>query len=125
MEKKHDKIKREWIIPTQWSEVKLSDYTRFLNATKPYEGTPDWSRIAVEKAALYLCGIDSQSLKSLPMREWTEVTEAITHLLQSAKQQPLVSTLRLDGNHSNYVLSTSDRVWCIFRCSELVEEYLG
>lgn len=97
MEKKHNKITREFIIPTDWSEVTLPQYMKFLNATKPYEGTPDWPRIAVEKAALYLCGIDSQSLKMLPMREWTEITQSITQLLQRAKHQPLVATIRLDG----------------------------
>jgi hypothetical protein len=81
---------KEYIIPEQWSEVKLKTYQKFHQAIKVYENTPEYSDKFLDRASLYLCSIPSDELRKLEAKQFDEVSNTIHQLFTNVGEMPLI-----------------------------------
>ncbi len=54
----------EITIPENWKDIKYSQYMKYYNMTKPYDGTEEIARVSLELGALHFCNIPGELLYS-------------------------------------------------------------
>jgi hypothetical protein len=90
-------MKAEWIIPTEWSEVKWTQYTKFQQSVSSWEGTPEWADKLIDKGAYWLCGISANDLRNMPLSAYDQIVDSIKTLIVQSQRQPLVKSFSLGG----------------------------
>jgi hypothetical protein len=83
-------MKLEIIVPETWEEIKLSQYTAYTKALKPYQGVEDFEKVRIEKAMSHFCNINSETISKLPMENYNGIAAYIYELFQQGQELPLV-----------------------------------
>lgn len=83
--------------PESWAEIKYTQYMKYYNAVKPYEGNTEYNRISLEAAALYFCNVPAEYLYDLPQEKFTKIQQSITALFEDSKKIPLSNILEVSG----------------------------
>ena len=104
-------MKVEYNIPEDWSEVKYIDYIKFYQAIKPYENTEEYIEICLERAAYYLCGIDSDVYKQLPVDNFNEISNQILNLIDASRNHKLVQSFSLFDTEYGFMPSLDDMTY--------------
>jgi hypothetical protein len=94
---------KEYIIPEQWSEVKLKVYQKFHQAIKPYEGTPEYVDKFLDRASLYLCSIPSDELRRLEAKQFDEVSNTIHQLFTNVGEMPLIREFEIGETKYSFI----------------------
>ena len=83
-------MKLEITVPESWEEIRVSQYTQYLKALKPYEGVEEYAKIKIDKAMSHFCNISSETIAKLPMENYNGIAGYIHELFQQGQQLPLV-----------------------------------
>ena len=83
-------MKLDIIVPETWDEIKLSQYTAYMKALKPYHEVEDFQKIRIEKAMSHFCNISSETISKLPLENYNGISAYISNLFQQGEQLPLV-----------------------------------
>ena len=83
-------MKLDIIVPETWDEIKLSQYTAYMKALKPYHEVEDFQKIKIEKAMSHFCNISSETISKLPLENYNGISAYINNLFQQGEQLPLV-----------------------------------
>ena len=83
-------MKLEITIPETWEEIRLSQYTHYTKALKPYEGVEDFEKVRIEKAMSHFCNIDSETITKLPIENYNGIAGYMQELFQQGQELPLV-----------------------------------
>ena len=83
-------MKLEITVPESWDEIRLSQYTHYMKALKPYEGVKDYEKTKIEKAMSHFCNIDSETISRLPMENYNGIAASMYDLFKQGQELPLV-----------------------------------
>ena len=98
----------EITIPENWQEITLEQYIRFYKSVKPYQGTDDYQRKALENAIYYFCNVPADVYKILPEKVFTDISNDMIELINKSKTQQLVLTFELMDQKYGFVPSLDE-----------------
>lgn len=98
-------MKLEIIVPESWDEIKLSQYTAYMKALKPYKGVEDFEKVKIEKAMSHFCDIDSETISKLPMENYNGIAACMQDLFQEGEQLPLVKNFVIGSTKYGFMPS--------------------
>lgn len=94
--------------PESWAEVKYSQYIRYYNTVKPFEGTEEVNRVSLEAAALHFCNVPAEYLYQLPQDRFERIATAISKLFEDSKKHPLTNQFELYGTTYGFIPDLND-----------------
>ena len=83
-------MKLEITVPLTWDEIRVSQYTNYMKALKPYEGVEDYEKTKIEKAMSHFCNIDSETITRLSMENYNGIAASMQELFKQGQELPLV-----------------------------------
>jgi len=94
---------QDYLIPENWTDVRLKDYLRFYNALKPYEGTEEYADKFLDRASLYLCNIPSDILRKMHANQFEEVSKTIKQLFSDITDMPLIKHFEIGETKYGFI----------------------
>jgi hypothetical protein len=88
-------MKKEYNIPENWNDVKIKDYLKFYQSIKPFEGMPEFADKLLDRASLYLCGIDSDTLRHCEVEVFNNISNLIYALISSSGDIALTKSFKI------------------------------
>jgi hypothetical protein len=79
------------VIPTKQSEIKLSQYLRYLQVVK--DNADDETFICIQMVAIF-CNLDVKDVMKIPVNDFAEIVQTISKVLDEPQQ--LVRTFKLN-----------------------------
>jgi hypothetical protein len=101
----------EITIPEDWKDITYSQYMKYYNATRPYEGTEEVARISLESGALYFCNVPAELLYSIPKDTFDLISERLATMYLSSHNCPLVNQFNIGDVTYGFIPSLDDMTY--------------
>ena len=101
----------ESTIPENWKDIKYSQYMKYYNMTKPYDGTEEVARVSLELGALHFCNIPGELLYSIPKDTFDLVSGRLGELFLASDTQPLVNQFTIGDVTYGFIPSLDDMTY--------------
>jgi len=98
----------EITLPESWKDITYSQYMKYYNMTKPYEGTEDIARVSLESGALYFCNVPAEILYSIPKDTYDLISERLGSLFTSSHELALVNRFAIGEVEYGFIPSLDD-----------------
>lgn len=101
----------EITIPEGWEDVKLGQFMDYMRALKPYEGTPEYETVKLEKAMNYFCNISTEVINKLPMENYNGILNEMVSLFERGEQIPLVKHFVIGSTKFGFIPSLDEMTY--------------
>ena len=98
-------MKLEITVPETWEEIRLSQYTQYMKALKPYEGIESFEKIKIEKAMSHFCNINQETIAKLPMETYNGIGTHMFDLFEQGQEIPLVKNFTVGDTKYGFMPS--------------------
>ena len=98
----------EITLPESWKDITYSQYMKYYNMTKPYEGTEDIGRVSLESGALHFCNVPAEALYSIPKETFDLISERLGSLFLASHDLPLVNRFAIGEVEYGFIPSLDD-----------------
>ena len=95
----------EITIQEGWENIKLSQYTQYVKALKPYQGAEDFEVIQYEKAMNHFCNITTETIRQLPMENYNGILSEMIKLFQQGDEMPLMKHFVIGSTKFGFIPS--------------------
>lgn len=95
--------KFEIVVPETWADVTLGRYMTFIKALKPYEGSEEYDKVFLEKAAAHFCDLSQEALMQLPIETFNGIIGYLKELFESGLNLPLIKDFEMGSTKYGFI----------------------